>query len=124
VAVSALAALIEKAQDDFLAQTGVELTQGDIARRSGLSRQRISQMMTERPKTLPPHETLEMLAKGLRVSYDLVLQRALEATGYDVPDRFPEPVLGRRGVGKLSALPQAARRGKAAKTLGQDEQQV
>lgn len=114
MAVSPLAALIEQAQDDFLRETGVELTQGSIAKRSGLSRQRISQLVTERPKTLLPPETIEALAKGLRLGYDLVLVRALESSGYDVSGLTPYT--------KPEQFALAARRGKAKKTLGRDEQ--
>lgn len=106
--VSPIADLIEEAQNRFLDETGVPLTQGDIARRSGISRQRISQYATEPIKAVPSNDTVEALARGLRVSYDLVLQRFLEAAGYDVPDRFPE----------------AARRGRSKKALGQDEQGI
>jgi len=106
--VSPVAELIQEAQDKFLTETAVPLTQGDIARRSGLSRQRISQFMNDPVKTMPANETLEALAKGLRVSYDLVLQRFLEAAGYDVPDRFP----------------MAARRGSTQRARGEDEQQL
>lgn len=120
--VTPLAALIKKAQDDFLDANGVELSYGDIARRAQLSRSRISQLAAGPLPTVPPHETLEMLARGLRVSYDLVLQRALESAGYDVPDRWPAPMSNRPAP--VTDLQRAARRGKPLKTQGQDEQQV
>ena len=109
-AVSAVAALIEEAQATFLRRHGVELKQADIARKSGLSGQRISQLMNEPIKLMPTRETVAALARGLGVSYEVSLQAFLEAAD----------LLDREGVLDLTAI--AARRGTPLKNQGKDEQ--
>jgi transcriptional regulator with XRE-family HTH domain len=78
-----LGALIEECKRRFQVQHHVELTNGDIARRSGvLSRGRVQQLAQNPIKQLPEPETLRGLALGLGVPDSVVLERALQSTGY------------------------------------------
>lgn len=106
--VSPIADLIEEVQAAFVDQHGVELTQAALARLAGLSPQRMSQLLREPVSAMPSPETIEGLAKALRVSQGLVLQRFMESVGYDIPDEFPV----------------AARKGTPKKLRGEDEQGV
>lgn len=90
-----LAALIREVQRAFTDRHGVELSNGDIAKRSGgrLTRQRVQQLSTRPIPTMPSPATLRALALGLQVPYSVVLQRALASCGYDesyVPRGVPD----------------------------------
>ena len=78
-----LAALIAECKQLFLDAHGVELTNGDIARRSGgrLTRQRVQQYATG-DRSMPTPETVKGFSLGLQVPSSVVLQRALETAGY------------------------------------------
>lgn len=93
-----LGELIEECKRAFLDLHGVELSNGDIARRSGkrLTRTRVQQLASDPIKALPSPHTITGLALGLGVSHGLVLQRAMESAGYDVPADFP--VAARKGT--------------------------
>lgn len=84
-AVTPLAALILNAMDDFRAETGVELTQSDIARRSGLDKRQISNYLKRGFSTPPTADRLRALAKGLGKSEQEVTFAALRTAGYKVP---------------------------------------
>lgn len=79
-----LAALIAECKALFLDTQGVELTNGDIARRSKgrLTRQRVQQLATKPMKGMPDPETIRGLSLGLQVPDSVVLERALRSTGY------------------------------------------
>lgn len=87
MSMTPLGALIQECKNAFLDEHRVELTNGDIARRSGgrLIRQRVQQLASDEIKELPSPRTIAGLALGLGVSPGLVLQRALESCGYEVP---------------------------------------
>lgn len=88
MAMTPLGALIEEVQHLFLRDHGVELTYGDVARRSDgrVLRNRVQQLAKDPIKALPSPTTIEGLRRGLGVPYSVVLQRALASAGYDVPD--------------------------------------
>lgn len=110
--VSPVAALIEDAQATFLRRHGVELKQADIARKSGLSSQRVSQLLTEPIRQVPPRKTIEAVASAIGVSYDEALRAFLEAANLLDVD------------GNLDLTRLAARPGRPLKTQGRDEQGI
>lgn len=86
-----LGELIVECQRAFLDEHGVELSYGDIARRSGtpgITRGRVQQLAKGQIKAMPLPETIDALSLGLGVSRGLVLQRAMESSGYDLPSEF------------------------------------
>jgi hypothetical protein len=103
--VNPLVALVKECQEEFRDRNGVELTYGDIARRSGaLSRQRVQQIASGQVRTMLPAETIRALSKGLQVSEAEVTRRALAAAGYTVPDAW-------HGATRAADYAPAARRG-------------
>lgn len=54
------------------------LSNGVIARRSGLSRSRVQQLATQPIKTMPDKDTVFGLARGLRVPPSVIVDRLLE----------------------------------------------
>lgn len=92
-AIGALVAEVRRAHED---ETGVELSYGDIARRSrgsgegkGLSRGRVQQIATAPIKRMPDRETIDQLARGLRVPASVVVERYMESVGVDQRQRSP-----------------------------------
>lgn len=86
--VSPLAALIKEAQQLFYDTHGIELSYGDIARRSRgrLTRTRVQQIANAPIKELPGPERIRGLALGLGVPETVVTQRAMASAGYLVPE--------------------------------------
>jgi hypothetical protein len=100
-----LVALVKECQEEFLDRNGIELTYGDIARRSGaLSRQRVQQIASGQVRAMLPAETIRALSKGLLVSEAEVTRRALAAAGYTVPEAW-------HGATRTDDYGLAARRG-------------
>jgi hypothetical protein len=87
MAVSPLAALIEECQMLFLRQHDVELSYGDIARRSKhYTRQRIQQLAKNPVKRLPDPEGVAALSLGLGVPESVVRDRWLASVGHSPGD--------------------------------------
>lgn len=82
-----LGSLIAEVQEAFLDLHGVELTYGDIARRSRgrLNRQRVQQLAKDPINRMPSPEKIAGLAAGLGVPESVVTERALTSAGYAVP---------------------------------------
>lgn len=85
MAVSELAALIERCKREFADREGVELTNSDIARRGRMTRQRVHQFCTVRCRELPSPQMVSRLATGLRVTDERVTVALLLDVGYRVP---------------------------------------
>lgn len=66
---------------------GVELSYGDIARRSQgrLTRSRVQQMASTPIRAMPSPDSVKGLALGLGVPESVVTQRAMASAGYEVP---------------------------------------
>lgn len=84
MAMDELGALIEEVKRAFLDRHGVELSNQDIARRSGgvMTRGRVQQLEKTGVKAMPGPDVIMGLARGLEVPASLVLERALLAAGY------------------------------------------
>lgn len=93
--VTPLGAMIQRCKDRFLDEHGVELTNGDIARRSrgALTRTRVQQLARDPIKRLPAADTIDGLARGLGIHPVLVTEAALASAGYEVPASYAEPRL-------------------------------
>lgn len=91
-----LGALIEEVQGSFLDAHRVELTYGDIARRSGgrLNRQRVQQLAKDPIGQMPGPDKILGLALGLGVPEAVVLERALTSSGYNVPREWRREKVG------------------------------
>jgi hypothetical protein len=86
-----LGALIVECQGRFQDKHGVELTLGDIIRRSrgALGKSRVQQLRHGEIKAMPTPATIRGLALGLDVPESVVLERALQSAGY-LPAPFPQ----------------------------------
>ncbi len=104
-----LGALVVEVQQHFARQHQVELSFGDIARRSGglVLRTRVHQLVHDPVKRLPSPQTLDGLSRGLGIPYSVVLQRALASAGYQVP-------LDWHGIEAPSATPMRQRPARTA----------
>jgi transcriptional regulator with XRE-family HTH domain len=108
MAVTPLGALIEECKALFLKTHGVELTNGDIARRGGkdvLTRQRVQQLEKDPIKRMPSVEILEALSRGLGVPESIVTQRAAVSAGYRLSEDY--------GLAARTGIPEKTRRAAA-----------
>lgn len=122
--VTPLAALIEEVRNLFADTHGVQLSYGDIARRSKdrLTRQRVQQLANDPIKAMPSPEVILGLALGLAVPESVVLERALASSGYYKPrgerrEEAPRATTTTKadvehaGVGRPKDYAKAARKG-------------
>jgi transcriptional regulator with XRE-family HTH domain len=90
MAMTPIGVLIQRQQEAFLDQHGVELTYADIARKTGgvLTRGHVQQLASEERKEMPKQKTLHALADALGIEREEMVQAALAAAGYLVEGEF------------------------------------